>query len=314
MKATREHVIWAYRLFLDREPESEAVVEQKLNGVNSVAELRDEFLKSAEFQTRSGQLGTYESDTIVLKELGDGLRLYVDISDVHIGQMIIKNSYELAESAFVRQTVQPGDAVVDIGANIGFFTIVLAELVGPGGHVYAFEPLKRNADLLERSSAENRFQHRITLRRAAVGEEAGHIELVSPVATNNWGGGYLRTEATPIPPLHETHRVPLLRLDDCPCAGRVSFIKVDAEGSELLALRGAANLLKRDHPRILCEINAAQLAAVSRASATELIREMIERGYDCHPLTASGLEARIMRYDADEIINVVFVPRSSSTG
>src|ERR1700686_1989005 len=281
MKPGREDVVWGYRLFLNREPESEAVIEQKLRSAPSVVELRRQFVSSTEFRDQIDLYENFDATNIVIKEIADNLRLFVDLADSQVGLNVISGSYEPQEREFILATLKRGDIAVDIGANIGYFSVLMADAVGATGHVYAFEPLPRNASLLERSVTENAFESRLTITRAAIGEHPGASELISPIITNNWGGPYLRTGETVVPPVHETNLVPVIKLDDYPLRRPVSLIKLDAEGAELLAIRGARTLLQTDRPLLLAEINQQQLRMVSGCSAAEVITEMAGVGYRC---------------------------------
>jgi FkbM family methyltransferase len=251
-------------------------------------------------------MANFDATNVVIKEIGADLRLFVDLADTHIGLNVVSGSYEPIEREFILTTLKPGDIAVDIGANIGFFSVLMAERVGPSGHIYAFEPLPRNASLLERSIAENDFQTRVTLARAAIADRAGALELISPVFTNNWGGSYLRTGAAIVPSEHEITKVPVIKLDDYPMRRPVSFIKLDAEGAELMALRGARRLLRTDLPAVLVEFNQQQLQMVSGGSAMDIISEMAANGYRCRRLAQDGPGEELTAYHGEEIINVVF--------
>lgn len=309
MKLTRELVVSAYRILLERDPESEAVIDDKLRALKSLGDLRREILSSAEFKARVGAIERFESTNVVIKEIAPRLRIFVDLSDAHIGVNVINGSYEPHERAFISATVKPGQVAIDVGANIGFFALVMADLVGEAGHVYAFEPLPRNATLLERSVQENQFENRMTVERSAVGQQPGNLELISAIVTNHWGGPYLRTGTASVPVNHETTLVPILRLDDYSLRRPVSFIKIDAEGAEVLALRGAARLLQEDRPTILAEVNPQQLAMVSSSTPNELISDLAQFGYRCHPLEAGGPQVPIDRYEAQAVINAAFIAR-----
>src|SRR5437879_11553386 len=78
---TREHVVWAYRLLLDREPESEDVIGPKLAGSHTTRELRHHLMTSAEFQEKNRDYAHTNDRTVVIKELENGVRLFVDLSD-----------------------------------------------------------------------------------------------------------------------------------------------------------------------------------------------------------------------------------------
>src|SRR5712691_12311732 len=182
---TREHVVWAYRLLLDREPESEDVIGPKLAGSHDTGELRRHLMTSAEFQSKNRDYAHTNDRTVVIKELEGGVRLFVDLSDHVIGLNIVRGRYETDEVRYMRRVLKPGDTAIDAGAHIGFFTMQMASIVGAGGRVYAFEPFDANADLLERSIQENRFADRIVFRRAAVGAVTGTATLTFPVETLN---------------------------------------------------------------------------------------------------------------------------------
>jgi hypothetical protein len=88
----KEDVIWGYRLFLDREPENQLVVKEKLATVRGTKELRNNFMLSPEFSVKNPDLAPFIDTNIVMKELDEKLRLFVDISDHVIGWGIIRES------------------------------------------------------------------------------------------------------------------------------------------------------------------------------------------------------------------------------
>ena len=255
---------------------------------------------------------SYERN-IVIKELDGQLRLFVDLSDHVIGLNILRGCYEQSEISFVRQVVKPGQTVLDIGANIGYFAINMASLVGPSGRVYAFEPFDQNSDLLERSIAENRFGNTVILERAAVGRSSGSATLVFlelERGAQNSGGAYLFREGMEIPDELGMRTVRMIALDDYICRHPVSFIKIDIEGAEPLAFRGAEKLLKADRPVILSEINPVALNNVSGCTPAQFITEMRARGYDCHILEDDGVAGKIVDLKGRIVASAVFLPRA----
>src|SRR5262245_39929631 len=113
---TRDHVIWAYRLLLDRDPESDDVIGPKLSGSRDTRELRHHLMTSAEFQDNNRDYAHTNDRTLVIKELeGEGsVRLFVDLSDHVIGLSIVRGAYETNEIAFVRSVLKPGDTAIDV--------------------------------------------------------------------------------------------------------------------------------------------------------------------------------------------------------
>jgi len=307
---TRDHVVWAYRLLLDRDPESEDVIGPKLTGSRDTRELRHHLMTSAEFQDKNRDYAHTNDRTVVIKELdGEGsARLFVDLSDHVIGLNIVRGAYETSEIQFVRSIVKPGDTVVDVGAHIGFFTIHLAALVGAGGRVYAFEPFEANLVLLERSVAENRFRDRVRARRAAVGATSGTATLTFPRETLNTGGAYLLPDGGAPLPGNLTARVPLVALDDLDLAAPVRFLKMDVEGAEPQVLRGAMRLLERDRPVILSELHPTQLQRASRTDAEALISLARELGYRAHHVAEGALGPALDTVPSDALVSVALMP------
>lgn len=309
---TQEHVVWGYRLFLDREPESETAVLGKLNARRTTKQLRADFMTSPEFRLKNPKDFAYTNESnVVIKEFDDRLRLFVDLSDQVIGMNIITGCYEQSEVGFVRQVVKPGQTVLDIGANVGFYTIILASLVGPSGKVYAFEPLPRNADLLERSVAENGFEDRVMLERVVVGQTAGSAKLLFEEQTLNSGGSYLFEDGMHLPDGHGIQEVAMVALDDDVLHRPISFIKIDIEGAEPLAFRGAEEILRTDRPTILSEINVVALKRVSGCTPAQFIAEMQARGYDCHTLKGNKMAGKISDFKDHGVQSVVFLPRTA---
>jgi FkbM family methyltransferase len=305
---TREHVVWAYRLLLDRDPESEDVIAPKLAGSRDTRELRHHLITSAEFRERNPDYAHTNDRTIVIKELespGGPVRLFVDLADHVIGLNIIRGQYEAHEIELVRRLLKPGDTAVDVGAHIGFFTMQMAAAVGATGRVHAFEPFAPNAVLLERSVIENHFETRVACSRAAVGAASGSATLTFPVETLNSGGAYLLRDGTAPLRGNLTATVPLVALDDLDLRRPVRFIKMDVEGAEPQVMRGAARLLHEDRPVILTELHPVQLERASGLTAGKFLELLRRAGYQPQDLAGEPIE----RAPADVLISMVLMPR-----
>ena len=316
---TPDHVVWAYRLLLDRDPENEDVIAPKLAGSRDTRELRHHLMTSAEFRDKNLDYAHTNDRTIVIKELEtpDGpVRLFVDLADHVIGLNIVRGRYEADEIEFVRRLLNPGDSVVDIGAHIGFFAMQMAASVGPEGRVYAFEPFDPNAELLERSIEENRFAERVRFQRAAVGDRSGTAMLTFPVETLNSGGAYLLREGAAPLTGNLQKSVPVVALDDLDLRRPVRFIKMDVEGAEPQVIRGATRLLTADRPMILSELHPVQLERASGVKADEFLTQLHGLGYRAHTIDGPAkaghyrtmLGPAIYRAPDDAIVSIVLVP------
>ncbi len=140
--------------------------------------------------------------------------------------------------------LQPGDVVVDVGANIGNHTIFFAAICGC--RVVALEPDPDNFRHLQQNVALNDFGEQVTLLQVGAGETSGGFARIASRDPAN--SGATRLELAP----SET-AISVVRLDDVPLPGPPRLIKVDTEGMDLAVLRGAAGLLSRHDPLIAVE-------------------------------------------------------------
>lgn len=313
MPLSREHVVWAYRILLDRDPEDEAVVLPKMRAYETTRELRHDMITSDEYQEKNRDFAQANERTLVMREIDDGLRLWVDLADHAIGLNILRGRFELNELDYIRRTVGPGASVVDCGAHVGFFAVHLARLAGPSGSVVAFEPFAENLECLEKSIRENGFEERLRAEAAAVSAWTGEADLVFAPRTVNSGGAFLQRAGESAPAGHATRRVRTVALDDVPLRRPVTFIKADVEGAEPLAFQGAERLLAEDRPVILSELHPYQLERVSGRTPGSFIAEMAARGYACHLLGAGVAGARIDDAPTAGVTSVVFLPEPGAT-
>jgi FkbM family methyltransferase len=302
--------VWGYRLLLDRDAGPLDDIDGKLAVVRSTRDLRTAFLASPEYSHKNpGGADFIPESGRAIAVLPEDLRLFVDLADRMIGVNILRGGYELEEVAFARSRIAAGDHVLDIGANIGYFTVLMASWVGESGTVAAFEPVPANLQLLRRSVAENGFDERVQIHEAVVAEEPGDAQLLNADVRHafNSGGSHIVAATESIPRDHRRLKVAKLQIDALDLPRPVTFIKIDAEGAEAIALRGAQALLRADRPWVLAEMNPELLQRVSATTAADWISSMAELGYDCRVLE-SGRPGELIR-TVDTLVNVVFVPR-----
>jgi FkbM family methyltransferase len=154
-----------------------------------------------------------------------------------------------AEEAFVARALRPGDSYVDVGANVGLLALRAASVVGPTGRVVAIEAHPRTASFLANNVRLNGFGN-VAVERVAVGDTPGELAFTdrrsddqNAVAPD--GAGPVQVAVTTLDALVPASRLP-----------HVHLLKIDVEGFELAALRGAAQLLARVD-RLLIESNPA---------------------------------------------------------
>jgi FkbM family methyltransferase len=193
--------------------------------------------------------------------------------------------------------VGPGDVAIDVGAYCGTYTVALAAAVGPGGRVFAYEPLAANRAMLRRSVALNRFSDRVVIAPLALSDRRarGRLLAYAPPGDGRYPGasGMLHS-LIPSEGYLPGVTVALSTLDaEAARRGidRIDYLKVDAEGAELRILRGGRRLLKRS-PRaaVQVELHPADLA-VDGASAGDVVELLRDLGFTLFALE----EGRVRR-------------------
>ena len=152
-------------------------------------------------------------------------------------------SYEIAQQRAFEQTVLDGDIVFDIGANVGLYSLLASELVGPRGRVFAFEPLPRNFDYLVRHSALNGCHNIVPIQRA-VSRKGGSARFKDTAGSAEGHLVRISSEGTEVSVVSLDE---LLERNEIPAP---TVLKIDVEGEEFNVLRGAAKLLRAHAPII----------------------------------------------------------------
>lgn len=179
------------------------------------------------------------------------------------------------ELAFVTAKLKPGDLFIDVGANIGLYSVAASRVVGPTGTVIACEPSTAAFDYLCRNAAAT-TNGNIECRRVAVTERAGQAILFEyPDKTrNSLGEGDGSTSSQRV----KTTTLDTIVFSECDIKTPVSMIKIDVEGAEALVLRGASRVLREHSPVVIFEINP-EAAAALKLEADAAVRLLSEAGY-----------------------------------
>ena len=150
--------------------------------------------------------------------------------------------YEPWTTDLVKRELKQGDVFVDVGANIGYFTVMAAKLVGDRGHVYAFEPNPFSFEILKRNVETNGL-HNITIEKKAVGNFSGRIELWSDKGnTYAWKEGARTAFSTDC-----------VKLDDYFRGQCIDLMKIDIDGGETRALEGGKGILPSYLEKLIIE-------------------------------------------------------------
>jgi FkbM family methyltransferase len=302
MAVSSEFVSNAYRVLLGREPDPQGLRHHMTS--DSEDALLQNILGSLEFYYRRPAIAA--PNAWVWADTQFGFRLHVNLADANVSRDILRNEFETLETKLVVETVREGDTVLDIGANIGFYTNLLCKCVGARGRVHAFEGLPFLAEQVQASVNENGFHNRVTLHSAALSDRGGQATMVYS-ERGNMGGGHLAGAGSALPGQIEMS-VAVTTLNALPRFERLDFIKIDVEGAELLALKPFIDELARLRPVILSELHPGQLRHVSNASPTDYINLLTGLHYSCRRIDNG---AKLDSYNSDSVVSVVFLPEKA---
>jgi FkbM family methyltransferase len=195
---------------------------------------------------------------------GGGLRGLVMYLDLKIEKDYWLGTYEPELQRAVKHLVEPGMVVYDVGANIGYISLLFARTVAEKGRVFAFEALPSNVERLQLNMAANNFQGRVIVVAFAVVDEVGPVNfLIGPSSGMGKAEGSAgRTKLN----YSYSISVPGISLDEFVYQEGnpvPQVIKIDIEGGEVLALPGMIRLLSEARPLLLLELHGPEAATVA---------------------------------------------------
>ncbi len=214
---------------------------------------------------------------------------------------------------FLHRAVQSGDVFLDVGSNLGFYSLYVGPLCGKGGEIHAFEANPSLIEPLRRSIELNKDLSNIRLNAVAVGKESNkYLPLYDPERVGNssfHAHGWLNKTSFV--------NVPVIAIDDYVDTNgiaRVDGMKIDIEGAELEAFEGMSRTIDRMPPRfIVCELMPSGVSsrADSAARPTEVINFLADKGYlacllsedgrlQLPPVSGPAVES------AAQVVNVIF--------
>lgn len=234
----------------------------------------------------------------------EGHKMFLDSEDIL--DLSVWGVWEPLETELFKKEIKKGDVVLDIGAHIGYYTLIFAKLVGGNGQVYAFEPDPENFALLKKNVEINGYKN-IVLVQKAVSNKTGKIKL------------YLCEDRKVDHSIYDPHDsrksidIEAIRLDDYfkDYKGKIDFIKMDIEGAEEGVIQGASSLLQKNkNVKIVTEFLPIALRR-SGIEPKEYLKLLIKHGFSLYHINEQ--EKKIEPANIAELLETYTPERGNST-
>lgn len=244
-----------------------------------------------------------------------GCIFFVDARDEAVGRVLLASrEYEPQETELVDKILHDGMTFVDVGANIGYFTVLAAKRVGPTGRVFSFEPEPHNFELLKRNVDANQLTN-VAAHNTAVVDEPKKINMY--LSAYNYGDHRIvdgdDDSIRNVGRRHKTVSVDGLRLDDCLAAYKrpINIIKVDVQGAEYLVLKGMKRTLIANPDVLLLTEFWPWGMRLSGTDPESYLSELRDLGFNAYQLESDGslVEAPANVHDLEgpqEYTNLIF--------
>ena len=224
----------------------------------------------------------------ILKRRIYDFEMYLDIFDDGLSKQLIKyKKRELDHKYILEKVLRPGFTVLDIGANIGYYTLIEKQLTGDSGKIIAVEPSPSNIKLLKRNSELNNFKN-ITIFQAAISSHSGKKDFFLSYESNlntfhNYGTveGHLTGETIEV----DTYTVPaILRQANCE---KLDLIRMDVEGHEVDVIEGMLEQIRNETllPSIIFETHLSRYNEENNMQ--KVLRQLFNLGYQAMYVASS---------------------------
>jgi FkbM family methyltransferase len=239
----------------------------------------------------------------------DGLRVRLFLGNDLSRCLFVGGSFEPNEFALVAKILEPDMVVVDGGANDGLYSLFAASRVGRGGRVVAVEPSRRELERLRANLRLNRLNN-VEVREAALGSKHGTAQIAiaerAHEGQNTLGSRIANREVMAVRQETVTLETVDEIVDDL-ALERLDLIKLDVEGSEVEALKGASGAISRFRPLLLVEVEAERLASQS-ATKSDLLELVDSFGYELFVFDPATAQLRPARDPEEPEGNAVAAP------
>jgi FkbM family methyltransferase len=268
-----KEICTVYNRLLGRQPDSDELLHWKISA-SKIDDVTSALLQSYEYEQKR------VNQQRVLVDI-QKFKIYAMMSDADVGRTIIQSqSHEPHVEHILKEILHTGDVFLDLGANIGYFSLLAASIVQGSGKVIAFEPNTQNLQLLYASIFENQFSN-ITVYPFAAADKAQILKLTS-FGSNGFIGAPQSSQVN-------AQFLQSVIVDDLlQNEKKINVIKIDIEGYEPLALRGMGKTIERHKPIIVTEFSPWHIKHRTEIAPQDYLRQLCQYGYDLWIIEPSG--------------------------
>ena len=196
---------------------------------------------------------------------------------------------------FILSNVKSGDVVVDIGANIGYYTILMSKLVGNSGKVYAFEPGSENFELLSKNIKKNNCTNVILENKTVSNETKTSVFYVSTKASSDHRIFQTKTN-------QKSKEIEQIDLDSYfeKINSKVDFVKCNIQGADFLAFKGMSRIVKNNDVKIMIEFSPHNMLQAN-LSSEEFAKALYDSDFDVFELNTISNQKKLIHFN--DLIN-----------
>lgn len=228
-----------------------------------------------------------------------GYSFHCDLRDTISREVCFTGRYEPQETALVQSILRPGMSFVDVGANWGYFTLLAASLVGPGGRVLSLEPDPRLFAIIQDNITRSRLEQ-VTILQLAAASEPGNLALAGyREAGGNFGVSRIPANCDEHEDVFQVRSQSLDNLLELHSLSSIDLMKMDIEGAEVFAIAGLKeSLVRRSVKRLLLELHPVELAEHD-SSVSAVVELLLSAGYQPWTIDHSFSATRRAAYEKE---------------
>ncbi len=236
----------------------------------------------------------YDKDLVIKADLDEWIQQ----------QVYFFGSWDEPGTKFLKNNLGNGDVFLDIGANVGCYSLIASKIVGPEGQVHSFEPVLNVFERLQLNIQLNQLKN-IIANRVAVFEKPGTLELFVS-AKENAGMSSIFHHDTESGNIEQVESITIDGYVEKMNIEKIDMIKIDIEGAELFALKGMRKTLLRFHPVIIMELSE-EIIQSNLAGKDEVVELLLSLNYTKNRIDSNGNVSEFMSMGS-EYSNFAFFP------